>query len=266
MQGNMKVFATLVVALLAISTALAMVGEEASAAANYSISGDHSSIEPEGKLEFKISFTESDKYESISITYKAKLLDSKGETVASGVVPSVGSLEDAVSKTIKVNAPKDPGQYTLQVEFTEKINDGKSQTFLAKKTIDVIQPIKLSLDLENKGTVDLNDVTVYFYVDGKKINDSKTTFSVKAGDKTTVSYNYADKSLSHGKHTFYALPDDSNYLEINGLGEAKDFYFKQGNFDFANYILILIFILLVLVALWVFRKPIKNFGKPKARR
>ncbi|MBR6871381.1 MAG: hypothetical protein IKM91_07180, partial [Candidatus Methanomethylophilaceae archaeon] len=55
-------------------------------------------------------------------------------------------------------------------------------------------------------------------------------------------------------------------VDIEGLDEKHDFY--VGDNDYSVYIaLVVLFVILAIILLvWVYRKPVKNFGKPKSRR
>lgn len=240
--------------------------DESSAVSNHGISGDKDSTSTEGKLDFKISFSESDSYTSISITYSAKLTNRSGSTQANAVSPSSGSLVNGVPEKLTVTAPKTAGTYTLVVTYTEQIDDKKSETFTDEKKIKVVNPVVLSLTVKNEGTVSLSDVTVYFYVDDKLVENSDTKLSVKAGEKATIKYNYGNADLSHGKHTFYAKAADGSYLNITGLDEKQTFYYKQGDYDLANYLMLIALVVLIVVAIYIFTRPVKNYGKPKSRR
>ncbi len=232
----------------------------------HSITGDTTVVATEGKLTFDIMFYESDKYSSLSITYTAKLVNGSGTTQSSAVSPSSGSLTNGIKTELTVTAPKTAGTYTLTVTYTETVDEEASVTYTDTKEIQVKAPIVLSIKVENTGNVDLTDVVVYFYVDGVKVDGSKTTMTVAVGETTTVSYNYVDSGLGSGKHTFKVMAADDSYIGIDGLGSEKTFYFNEGDYDWANYLMLLLFIIMVIILVYVLMKPVKNYGKPKARR
>lgn len=270
----MKSMIMAAVMLMATIAAVAVVSaDEADASAdsaNHSVTGEKTSVITGGELEFEVKFTEPESYSSNEITYTAKLVNGDGDTQSNKVSPSSGSLESGESQTLKVTAPTTKGTYTLEVTFTEKYTDSEgtehTATFTDKVKIYVVTPVTLSLTVENKGTVDIDGADVEWYVDGKVVEDSSTSLSVDAGDSATITYKLDPTGLSHGKHTFYAKAADGSFVSINGLDEEQTFYYDQGDYDYLNYVVFAILIILVLVAIYVFTRPVKNYGKPKARR
>lgn len=260
------------VMVMAILTAFAVVStaDVSDAVANHSVEGDDTTVVTGGELDFEAMFTETEGYASIEITYTAKLVNGDGDTESNKVSPSSGSMDSGSSVMLTVTAPSDAGRYFLKVEFTEEYvdADGEEQTkvFEDEVAIKVIEPVKLSVTVENLGDVALDGVTVYWYVDGKIVEDSDTDLSVAAGSKETITYSYDPSHLSSGKHTFHVETASGNYVKIDGLGVDQTFYYDQGNYDYLNYIMFAIFVIIVVVTLYVYTRPVKNYGKPKSRR
>ena len=78
--------------------------------ASYSnIQGETNVIEVDESADFNIIYSNQDLATDadISIEYDAKLTNSRGETQSNAVSPSSGSLDNNVSKTLTVDAPKD---------------------------------------------------------------------------------------------------------------------------------------------------------------
>ncbi|MDD4222216.1 MAG: CARDB domain-containing protein [Candidatus Methanomethylophilus sp.] len=241
--------------------------EDTAAATNtHSISGDTTVVATEGKLTFEINFYESDEYSSLSITYTAKLINAAGTTQSSAVSPSSGSLTNGVNTELTVTAPDTAGTYTLTVTYTETVNEGNAETYTDTQEIQVKAPIKLSITLENTGSLDLTDAKVYFYLDDKLIEDSKTTLTVAAGDSDTITYDYVPDGLSSGSHTFKVLPAEGSYIGIDGLGDETTFYYNVSSYDWASYLMAALFVVMLVILVYVMAKPVKNYGKPKARR
>ena len=209
----------------------------------------------------------------IAIEYTAKLVNSKGETQSSAVSPSTGDLNNGEATDIKVTVPKTTGTYTLEVEFecnvtpadeeAEKYKDVSS----AKFEIKVVNPVTLTVTLKGdaEAALDPSGVGVFFYVDGEKIDDSYTTFTMKADRTATVSYKLID-DLSNGAHTFKVVSADGSQGMIAGLGEEHTFYVGDNSYSALTALVIVIVVLLIVVLIWVYRKPVKNYGKPKSRR
>jgi len=243
-----------------------LTSEDVSATPQYGITGDETSVATSGTLTFDISLYEPSSFSSLAITYTAKVVNSSGVTQSSAVSPSSGSLTNGVKQTLTITAPSTAGTYTLSVTFSETIDEGTAQTFTSTQTFKVLSPITLSVTVKNTGNVDLTDVAVYFYIDDVKISASETELSVDAGSSTTITYKYANADLSSGKHTFKVLADEGSYITIEGLGTEQTFYYHQGNYDYMNYIMVILFILMIALLVYVLSKPVKNYGKPKARR
>ena len=60
--------------------------------------------------------------------------------------------------------------------------------------------------------------------------------------------------------------DGGNIVSIEGLGEEHTFYIGDNSYTWVTALLVLVIILLLFVMVWVYRKPVKNYGKPKSRR
>ena len=237
--------AAVLVVFSAGAVLLSETGSESEAAdseqtANYSITGDETSVKPSGELKFDMTFKEISSYTTLSISYTAKLTNSSGTTQSSAVSPSSGDMDNGEVVTLTVTAPTTTGRYTLTVTWTESIDGGSDMTYT--------------------DSVDIN-TTVYFFVDGEKIEDSATTLKVSPGSSSTISYKYYSSNLSHGQHSFYVATSDGSIVL-----EKSTFYYEDGNYDWLNYVMAIIFIIVVIAFIYVVRKPVKNYGKPKARR
>lgn len=251
-----------------------------SEAVYYNVDGD-SVIGTEDKADYTISYSNHD-YDSyanvnMSVTYSAKLVDSSGSTVSSGVSPSSGDLTNDVSTTVKVTAPKTTGNYKLVVEYKPTVSytdsEGKTVTVpsddLKKETefrIKVVTPITLSVTLKNDSNIDLTGYGVYFWINGDKVDDSYTTVNLAKEGTATVTYKWVTDS-SNGKYSYSVQPADSgNLVQITGLGEEYTFYIGDNSYTAWIALLVIFVIILILVLVWVYRKPVKNYGKPKSRR
>ena len=130
----------------------------------------------------------------------------------------------------------------------------------------VASDITLSVTLSNNSDEPLQGYGVYFYVDGERIEDSFTTVDLEANGTTTIEYDWITDA-GYGTHTFRVeAADGGNMVEITGLGETHTFYIGDNDYTWVIVLLVVVIILLVLVMVWVYRKPVKNYGKPKSRR
>ena len=222
----------------------------------------------EGEVTATLLLQEQDTSLFAGASYTAKLKNSSGTTQSSAIssAQSSASIDNNSPVDITITMPKTAGDYTLEVVFTEKFSgDTENKTISVTKTIKAKDPLTLSITLENTGSLAITNATVFFYVDGVKIVDSEQKVSIKAGESEDVTYKYFDKNLSSGRHTYCLQAGESAYT-IQGLGTEYEFYYEQGNYDYMVYIIVVLLILMVLFAIWVFRKPVKNYGKPKSRR
>lgn len=202
-----------------------------------------------------------------SATYKATLEDSDGNSVgsisssyASGTLTSGNN-----SKSIYFTLPSTAGEYYLKVVVTE--GDKTTERIATTYAVD---PITLSVTLENKGDVARN-FKAYFYIqDGdnwNKIDGSSKDVNISANGTQTVTYDYIVKDVS--KTTFCLQAEDPTIGgEIVGLGpdNAHTYYTDENDYRLIEYICIAVLIVLAIVAIYIYRKPVKNRGKPKARR
>ena len=211
--------------------------------------------------DFDIKFTADEADVGKDIKYSAKVVDKSGNAQANAVSPSVGSLDSGVSQTLKVSVPSKVGEYTLSVDFTV---DGEKKT-TSEYVFKAVNPIVLKVNLKAEDvTLNLEEFGVYFYVDGQKLDDSYKTITLSADGTGSVSYDWiADPEDS--KHTFYVEAVGGASM-IKGLDEVHTFYTADNDY---TMIIVLAFIILIALIIWavvIYRRPIKNYGKPKARR
>ncbi len=215
---------------------------------------------------------------SMSISYTVRLVDSNGDTVSNGVSPSLGDLDNGVAKTLTVSAPDDAGNCTLIVEFkveviyTETDDEGKETiheetiTRIEEFVISVVEPIMLSVTLTNNSNSPLKGYDLYFYVDGENMDDSLTSIDLDANGTTTITYKWITDA-GVGIHEFHvASMDDGNMVDIEGLKMVHTFYIGDNDYTWIIVLLVIVIVVLALVMVWVYRKPVKNYGKPKSRR
>jgi hypothetical protein len=216
--------------------------------------------------DFKVKYTLSDEDSDRTITYSAKVVDKSGETQSNAVTPSTGSLTSGVEKTLTVTAPKAAGNYKLVVDFELKKSDEDIKTDSASYEFKAVNPIKLTVNLKaEEVTLNLEEFGVYFFVDGQKMEDSYTTVSLAKDGTGSVSYNWIADPARGSTHTFYVEAVGETDL-IKGLGEEHTFYANDNDYSLIIALAFVILIILIVMAIWIYRKPIKNYGKPKSRR
>ncbi|MBP5203132.1 MAG: hypothetical protein J6Z16_00580 [Candidatus Methanomethylophilaceae archaeon] len=238
--------------------------------AYHSISGEKSVIAVDEDADFTIIYTDSD-HESIDVEFDAKLVNAKGDTMTSAIYPTTGSIDNGVPVTLTVTAPSEAGTYTIVVTYngTYETSDGSAvemDEVVDRFDIKVVEPITLSVDVSLKDpNVNLSGYGVYFWVDGERMDDSYTTFNVSSNGTGSVTYDWV-ADASKGKHVFWVESANGGVVDVKGLDQKHEFYI--GDEDYSVYIaLAVLFLIVVIIALvWVYRKPVKNFGKPKSRR
>ena len=251
----------------------------------YDINGEKNVIGTGDDADFQIVYTNHDYDDpeaypdmNMSISYTASLKDSAGETVSNGVSPSSGDLVSSQAETLTVSAPDEAGNYTLKVEFEaevtytvvdeegEETEKTETVTRTEEYPVRVVEPIVLSVTLTNDSDLSLESYGVYFKIDGEIVEDSYQTIDLDGRGTTTVTYDWVTDAGA-GSHT-YALvaADGGNMAEISGLDVEHTFYIGDNDYTWMIALLVLVIVIVILVMVWVYRKPVKNYGKPKSRR
>ena len=200
------------------------------------------------------------------IKFTASLKDSNGNTVN---VPSSGGISavDMDGVKLTVTAPANAGTYTLFVEFTYTDADDSKVSYTKTAPVRVLNPVKLSAVIDNSTGGTIYNMTVWFEVDGVKVEGSDQPVDILAGATKTVTYDWAVEGLSKGTHKVtlrgYVGPSDQN---AEGLVVLAEFYVGQNDYKLMEIVLVIVFIIMLIILLVVYRKPVKNLGKPKGRR
>ena len=259
----MKKLALGMMALMLVA-AFCCVADVADARGQIEHDGDNF-IKVGGTSEFQIVYTLDAGDEGKDISFTAKVVNRSGETQSNAVSPSSGSLDNGTAKTLVVTAPETAGNYELVVEFSVGSDDDVKKTE-EKYAFKVINPIKLTVNLKaTDSTLDLQSFGVYFYIDDMKMEDSYTTISLAYDGSGSVSYDWVADPAPNSTHTFYVKAVGGESL-IQGLDEVHTFYANDSDYSLVTALAVIILIVLIVVAIWVYRKPVKNFGKPKSRR
>ena len=232
------------------------------------IKGETDLVKISGSLTYQIMFYETDDYETLDISYSAELRDSSGKVQSNAVSPSSGALTNGEDKTLTVRAPAAAGKYTLAVAFKEKKDGGDTVETERTQIITVVQPVKLTAVLKNNSKVDFTDFAVYFHIDGKLIEGSKQLVTAAAGGTATVTFEWVTYTLSNGEHTFQVVAGEENigdYKDVILGGDGK-FFVGHWSYDLINVVFGILMVVLLVVVIYIYRKPVKNYGKPKSRR
>jgi len=230
------------------------------------IRGDTNLVKTGGSLTYRIMFFEPKEFDTLDLTFTASL--KSNEKNDGSVSPGSGSLSNGIESTLTVKAPTTPGKYTLSVVFTERIDGKAAERIERTQTVTVVKPVVLTATLFNNSNVDFTDLIVYFHVDGKLIEESKTLVSVEAGERTNASYEWVTESLSNGKHTYRVVAGKENIGIVENviLGGEGTFYVGHSDYGLINILMGVLLVVVVIATIYFYRKPVKNYGKPKARR
>jgi hypothetical protein len=197
-----------------------------------------------------------------NISFQARLADWDGNTVGS-VSPSVGNVTVDGGTEVNITAPSSPGLYLLTVQFT--FTDGDREVIVTKTApVRVVTPIVLSATLVNEGG-ELVELDVWFIVNGVKIEESEQQISIGAGQERNITYNWVTESLGHGVHNVSVGAEIGILVDFLNVSPST-FYVGQNSYSLVEALMVIIFIVLLLILVIIYRKPVKNLGKPKGRR
>lgn len=198
---------------------------------------------------------------------------------SSGTSQSNGSFSTEAHQTsdVSVTAPSTAGDYKFVVKFYSASTKADSEHIADKaKSLKVVEPVKITVTFENKSTTALKfDAYLQVKKDGdwKTEDGSTSTVSVTAKNTTTdtngtgtYTYEYVvrdlDRTTTYRVHT----DDPTAQTAVKGLDTEYNFYTSQNNYDLITWLLVIVLIILLIFIIWIYRKPVKNYGKPKARK
>ena len=255
-------FAILGILAIACAAGIVLLSDDSSASSFSVHANENDYAKTSSTLTYKIDYD----LDSAQATYKAVLEDDDGNSKGS-VSSSTGTLySTSHSRTLTLTLPSDAGDYYLKVTITE----GETE-YVRTAYVRAVDPIKLSVTVNNTSAV-ARSFVAYFWVETdegwEKIDGSKQTVDVSANGSKTVTYDYIVRDVS--STTFCLKAEDTATIggDIQGLGEehAHTYYTSANDYKMIEYLCIAVLVVLLVVALWVYRKPVRNFGKPKGRR
>ena len=199
-----------------------------------------------------------------------KVVNSDGVTQSGAVYPTSYRFTEADPDVgLTITAPRTAGNYVLVVEF-QLTSSATSEKVTRTYPLKVVDPIILSVDIKNNNkTTDVKDLSLQFIIDGRvmDLTDETTNLTIAADSVKTVSYRWVTDNPGGGRHTFSVqVHEDSEFLADLLYEKNHTFYVGQTSYTWLMWILGIVVFILFLVLIWVIRKPVKNFGKPKGRR
>ena len=204
----------------------------------------------------------------------AKIVDKNDKSVGS-VSPSSRTFtssdvgDDGMARVgLKLTMPTTAGDYMLSVEF-QMTSDSDSEKFTRTYPLKVVDPILLKITVKNTSTVNVVGLDFQFIIDGNAMEVTNKGVDIAADATSVVEYRWIVDNPRGGQHTYEVTvtgEDNIGRVNIEGLDKEFTFYIGQDNYSWLTIILVILLVILVIFAIWVVRKPIKNYGKPKGRR
>ncbi len=193
-------------------------------------------------------------------TFTASLRDVDNNSVG-GLSTSYGQVNGSTKLTATM--PSAPGSYRLYVIFTFPDNSIRYKDWI----INVVEPYVFDAMLVNEGDIAVNGVEVSFLVDGSLVGTQ--TANVSAQSSTAVNFTWVTTPLGDGAHTLEVRIDSSEQfvnLYSGGKSHTATFYVGQQDYGSTNWIMGILLVILVLALVWVYRKPVRNLGRPRGRK
>jgi len=156
---------------------------------------------------------------------------------------------ESVNNTFRVSvrAPAEEQNVELVVEATSK-NATANATATSRFRIAILSPITIRATIRNNGNVDVLDVPVKFYVDGRFVGN-KTLNKLEAGKETKVSIDWIPLGLQPGSHVVTVTVDLNKDGEISSAeGEVITYqiFYRKGEEIHPG--LIVLFLILAILA------------------
>ena len=198
-----------------------------------------------------------------------KVVNSDGVTQSGAVSPTSYTFNTNDSVGLTITAPRTPGDYRLVVEF--QLTSGSNAEKVTRTfPIKVVEPILLSIDIKNDSNSEIRGLSLQFVINGTAMDPTTDTenISISQNGSRTVTYKWVVDNPPGGRNTYRVQVYDTStpLANITGLNQDHYFYIGQSDNTLVTWIMAIIFIVLLLILIWVVRKPVKNFGKPKGRR
>jgi len=162
-----------------------------------------------------------------------------------------------------MRAPNAPGAYMLVAEFTYRI-DGADVKVTRAIPVNIVAPIVLSVTLHNSGG-EIAEMNVRFVVNGNPIEGSERPVTLRPGETKTETYNWVTGGLAPGKYTI-TVEGEVGLVEGPIHASVSEFFVGQTSYTMIEAIVVVILIVLLIILVIIYRKPVKNLGKPKSRR
>jgi hypothetical protein len=130
------------------------------------------------------------------------------------------------SFTVTVKAPPSKASMTLVLEAVSRGANGSSESARKELSMKAVNPITITVVLDNRGDVVARNVSLSYYLDDSFIGD-RTVAEVPASNKTNVTFDHAPPDLAPGRHVVKVILDAKGQLvefeEGNNVKEQEFF-------------------------------------------
>jgi uncharacterized membrane protein len=178
---------------------------------------------------------------------------------ATGAVATPNTASDPSGFfTFNITMPGEAAQtLTVTVNATSKSNI----TLTSKSTelnykIKIVDPIVITAQVYNRGSVDAQNITAKFLADGELLGTK--VFDVAAGESVELSYNWTFLKIDEGKHIVSVMIDDSNsvveFSDGNNVLSKTIYVGGQGN-PAGAVLTIAVIVAAFFVVMTYFQKP-----------
>ncbi|MDH4123451.1 MAG: hypothetical protein OEV21_05165 [Thermoplasmata archaeon] len=174
----------------------------------------------------RIKYAYPERIENYSFT--ATILDEDIE-VGGRITPNNGTADDGVFD-IKIAGTNKVGQMTVIINATARELDVEWYT-IEEFEIDVVESVLISATLENKGIINVSNVSVSLWIDGELI-DTKY-FAINGNTSVNFNFNWTFSTLQEGRHIVTLIIDDPSgvveFSEGNNVLVKYIYYSTSGN-------------------------------------
>jgi subtilase family serine protease len=154
--------------------------------------------------------------------------------------------------------PDEPGQtLTVTINATSRSTSTRASiTADMNFKIKVVDPIVITAEVFNKGSVDARNVTASFFADGALLGTS--VFNISAGSSAVLTYNWTFLKIDNGKHVVTVVLDEANSLVEFSDGNnvlSRTIYVGGGGNPAGAILTVAVIVVTFFVVLTYFQKP-----------
>lgn len=162
---------------------------------------------------------------------------------------------------LNVTAPSVAQEITLWINATS-VKGTASATASTLIHITVVKPIVISANVVNQGNVTVTGVLVRFLADGAELHN--TTITLASGTSQTVTYNWTAQGISNGEHLITVqLDPQAQFVRLSSGGTVftQTIYVGDTGFGNMDMVMVILFILFLLLAYFIYKRPTKKRKK-----